>query len=418
MKYYKTTFSSLSYGDLWRCAPWKTALFALGMKLMGSQSSTSAGVPEPVPLSEERIDPQQIDPDILQALRRMVEDLEALGFRDPIFYRHPYMLLSSTTGFAAILRHENGEVFANAICIRSSLGFVKTVGFVTGYTDKTFFSAGTSRKKLAVNPANGSLSLPGQPLLNVFQQHTQARAKWGVNKVIRPIRDERDLEEVLCDYEWSSLRWHINRGAYIQMTAEEVESTRALYQTSTANEPNTLKHLDLELTHILDQEWNNEIVGAAMASLGCASASQWSLSISSSKGNVNIELRMNSPLLKMIKGVTYKGTVSLGFQTSAPVFIDKLKVLLGEFDDDSVEPSPTCAINLNLLEREDMVAFNMPDEVQTKSAGLHVFRMEIEGVNGSFELSLNPVKQIARLVPGADLDRVKAARTLAGLVLR
>jgi hypothetical protein len=194
--------------------------------MCGNNMLLSQGAPEPLRLEQTRISSSVICDDLLASLNAMVAQVGELGFAQPIYYRSPENLIVGTEVAAAACLHADCETFANLIVVKAVIGIRPVASFVTGYADGSFFSSGNDKAYLLRIPANGGLNLPGTSAAEVFARHEIARHQWAKGRQVRRVSTEAELADVLYDYEQSSHQWHIRRGAFIEMTAEEVESAR------------------------------------------------------------------------------------------------------------------------------------------------------------------------------------------------
>jgi hypothetical protein len=225
-RFYRVTLAGLTYREIWRFASWWPALNSSVLKLCRIDVLLSQGVPEPRRLDQMRISPSSIREDLLTPLDAMNGQVRELGFLQPIYYRWPESLIVGTETVAAACLHSDRETFANLIVGKAANRIVAVVSFVTGYADGSFFSSGNDKAKFLLNPANGVLYLPGTSAANVFAKHESARHLWAKGRQVRRVSTEAQLADSLYDYEQSFYQWQIRRGAFIEMTAEEVESAR------------------------------------------------------------------------------------------------------------------------------------------------------------------------------------------------
>jgi hypothetical protein len=225
-RYYKATLAGLTYREIWRFASWWPAVVSSVLKLCGIDVLLSQGAPEPRRLDQMRISPSVIRDDLRAPLETMSAQVRELGFLQPIYYRLSESLIVGIETVAAVCLHSDHETFANLVVVKATNRIVAVASFVTGYADGSFFSSGNDKARFLPNPANGVLYLPGTNAADVFAKHESARHRWAKGRQVRRVSTEAELADSLYDYEQSFHQWQVRRGAYIEMTAEEVESAR------------------------------------------------------------------------------------------------------------------------------------------------------------------------------------------------
>lgn len=195
------------------------------LKACGNNMLLAQGTPEPVRLDQMRLDPSAIAEGLRAPLNAMLEQVAPLGFSGPIYYRTP-ALIAGIQAAAVTCIHKDGETFANLLVANSNEQHRAVVSFITAYSGGTFFCSANDKDGFLKNPRNGYLFLKEASASEVFARHEKARRSWGKEREARTVTTESELAQALFDYELSMHQWHVDRGAYIQMTDEEVESAR------------------------------------------------------------------------------------------------------------------------------------------------------------------------------------------------
>lgn len=225
IRYYKATLSGLTYRELWNMGTlWSTAIVWI-LKACGNDMLLAQGTPEPVRLGQMRMDPSAIAENLRASLNAMFAQITPLGFSGPIYYRTPALMAGIQAAGATCL-HKDGETFANLMVAESNQQHRAVVSFITAYSGGIFFCSANDKDGFLKNPRNGHLYLKGVSALELFARHEKARRSWGEGREARTVTTESELTQALFDFELSAHQWHVDRGAYIQMTDEEVESAR------------------------------------------------------------------------------------------------------------------------------------------------------------------------------------------------
>lgn len=225
LRYYKATLSGLTYRELWSMGTLSSAFIVWILKACGNNMLLAQGTPEPVHLDQMRLDPSAIAEDLRAPLDLMLGQVVPLGFSGPIYYRTP-ALIAGIEAAAVTCLHKDREILANLLVAKSNQQQRAVVSFISACADQTFFCSANDKDGFLRNPRNGTLFLKGASASKVFDRHEKARRSWAKGREVRTVTTESELAQALLDYELSMHQWHVDRGAYIQMTDEEVESAR------------------------------------------------------------------------------------------------------------------------------------------------------------------------------------------------
>jgi hypothetical protein len=124
-----------------------------------------------------------------------------------------------------------------------------------------------------------------------------------------------------------------------------------------------------------------------------------------------LDLTIHGSLLSAVEGDSYKATLKRVSGSTGKALLEGVERLLGEELSEYVSSSKELRVRLTFVSRTG--AFSA---TETKSAGEHIFRMELPGVPGAIRFTVYPAISEVRLKPDPELDRSAALRSLASLL--
>jgi len=400
INYYKATLSGVTYPELWRMMSPVMFLIAATMKVFGGNMPLAQGLQANLHLEYMRATPDQIAPEVLNALLEMVEECVALGFKEPILYHQPQSLLPGVESAAMACIHSSGEVFADMMAVQSTMGLKKVASFTSAYSDGTFYDSGNAKMEMTPDPKRKTLHMPGKTASQTFSAHEAGRTQWGRDRQIRRVSNFQELDAVLYDYEASGFEWNIGRGFYCLMTKSEIEVVRRQHLSS-LDDPNfPIAEISCSLMAAGEHE-----------GLTC-DFSFWSLGFSNAHGDMFLGLDLDLPIGAMIQGREYTGMFKRNKKSKYAHLRERFSRLLAQ-------PTLTFPETKDLPFTVEFIGRSNPADVNLSAiqkAGVHAFQLHLKNVDGAFLLLLHPALYELRLIPQLALDRATACAAFHALL--
>ena len=176
-----------------------------------------------------------IPDEVLDDIDPICEQLEECGFHSPVFHAIDDGYHQTSIHLATFL-HESGQAVARIH--RRIWTFTKPPKKYLFPTFLSVFGDGTSLVSSAGKPdllAPDSCQIGWHRGANVdklWREHEEQLDRQPISKVIRPIRNRRDLCDAVEDQHAAVRDFHVDRGVFVPMTAEE--EARALSVTLSA----------------------------------------------------------------------------------------------------------------------------------------------------------------------------------------
>lgn len=201
-------------------------------------------------------------------------ELQALGFTDPVYHLiiDP---LNFTTHYWATFRHVAGNAFArihNRIWTKPHPPREHLFPyFVSAFSDGTFLFSSSGKPDVLEPPGTIAQRMQGATLAALWQAHEARLQKAG--KTIYQLLDEGALRWAIDAYHAATRDFHIKRGAFKNLTAEDRRDTAMLQQARASNSPNADVLAEIDLLQNGSSSWKNSIglliiTGIAFIALG------------------------------------------------------------------------------------------------------------------------------------------------------
>jgi hypothetical protein len=224
LAYYKVDSRRVSYREYWRMASGFGFLVAAWAKFFGDELPFNTGAPRLdaiVPLDEALAMQTPLGP--------LVADAEAAGLQKQFYYTIP--MLGPVTGLACALLSRDNTILANAIYSRAKSGEETTAATVfsalSRLPDTRCMSTSNARRQLNAPPNIVANYLPETDVRGVLGAHGLALARKHWNPL--SIRTD-EVEAVLVELNNAAIDYHVSRGVYVEMTAEEVAGLQAMFE--------------------------------------------------------------------------------------------------------------------------------------------------------------------------------------------
>ena len=234
-QYYRTDNRRLTWLECTRVvsSPGKVLSLWLG-KLTGQIHGEAGGFPAPRPLLENLLSAGEVPPTVAGPIEALRRACEAVGFTSAVYHGRKNSL-SGIDAAGCLLRESSGETLANLIYARSRAGLGEPKParciLLSRLADDRLLV--TSNGTALFNPPPGNLiarrvGAPVPALLTYHHRRLEAQRRRG-----NPPVPVRTLEEMaaLCDQnERRAHEFHVARGLYVPMTAEEVAVKASLHE--------------------------------------------------------------------------------------------------------------------------------------------------------------------------------------------
>jgi Zn-dependent protease len=227
--YYKLDNRGLSFADCWYLTKSPMFLFLAGAKLFRIPLEFNTYLPGPRRLTEQMAREEDLPEEVMRELQPKRAELEALGYKWPIYhFLREELLPSSTHGLAMV--SPDGQTIAKIICVLQTHGLQKVKNVVTAFVSPLasgrFLATGSRAVKgFAPDPRVIVRKIKGKDLASIRTSHEKHLRDLRGDSV-KPVRSFEEFIALTDEYENMHMHTKIAQGVYREVPPEEVELVR------------------------------------------------------------------------------------------------------------------------------------------------------------------------------------------------
>ena len=284
-EYFKVDSRKVTLREYWNILPsWKVLVPWIAGRFNVSMPFGS-GFPQPPPAREMEIAENEFPAQARAKLQPALDQCLQLGFHSPRFFTFETIRRDTTSSFIALL-HRSGE------CTLRLMYTVSTnitppvenqlVVLMSELDDGTLFFTSDQKPKFRSRPGILTNRLIGAPPARLFEAHQQQLATLQLRNPPRMVHTAEALDDAWDRNEQATLAFYVERGLYVRMPPEEVESEQKVQQAVQTMSAGGEEHADVlaELYQLQNRKggWGNAILifFVSMILFLGAGSQQWS----------------------------------------------------------------------------------------------------------------------------------------------
>lgn len=238
--FYKINSSRVTLREYWWGTP--NPLVILGWLAKWLRVRLPGSVDDP---NVESLEPFRAPPDNWpEAVRQKFEsahvELDALGFHTPVCY-HIHDGANQTDIYQAVYLHRTGQAAARVHCriwhlTRPPKEYFFTT-FLSRFSGGTYLATSSGKPDMLAPPScpvHREVGASADRLWELHQRHVQEN--WSAGSVV-PVRDERDLTEMVESHHRVVRDFHVERGVFVPIPPEEESKVATATIPASGSEP-------------------------------------------------------------------------------------------------------------------------------------------------------------------------------------
>ncbi len=224
--FYKLDSTRITLREYWWGTPNPLVIFGWIAKWLHIRLPGSVDDPNVDSLEPFRVSPAELPEEARAKFAPLHEELRACGFHSPVCY-WIHDAVHQTDIYQAVYLHESGQALAR-IHYRV-WGFPKPpktylfTTFVSCFTDGTCLVSSAGKPDMLAPPSCRVNRLVGAPASELWESHRRVLQEEQYTRTVAAIRDPDGLAEAVEAHHGVVRDFHVQRGVFVPMTAEEEE---------------------------------------------------------------------------------------------------------------------------------------------------------------------------------------------------
>jgi Zn-dependent protease len=238
--FYKLDSTRVTLKEYWWGTPNPLVIFGWLAKWLRIKLPGSVDDPNVESLEPFRVAPADLPEEARAKFHAVHEELAACGFHSPVCYRI-HDAVHQTDIYQAVYLHEAGQAFARVHHRVWSFPkppreyFFPT--FVSSFTDGSYLVTTAGKPDMLAPPSCQVVREVGAPAGRLWELHQRTLDERPRAAAVVPVRDADELAAAVEAHHRVVRDFHIERGVFVPMTAEEEASAMAAAKPTEAAEP-------------------------------------------------------------------------------------------------------------------------------------------------------------------------------------